>query len=61
MAEARRRHDWDQTAELLSLLFNGLFRPATPLKASDFHPSAAPAEEPVIEAPITALKVFVPS
>lgn len=45
------------------MLFNGLFRPAQPLSASDFDPTQTHGaiSEPVMEVPLTALKVFVPS
>jgi hypothetical protein len=41
MADARRRHDWDQTAELLALLANAHRDPKKrrrPYSSADFHP-----------------------
>ncbi len=41
MAEARRRHDWDQTAELLALLANAHRDPKRqrrPYTSAQFHP-----------------------
>ena len=59
MALAKRKHEWAMTSELLAMLFNTAFRPNIPLTAADFDPTVERVEEALIEAPITALRVFV--
>ena len=43
MAEARRRHDWQQTAGLMALIANVLRgKKGSPVKPEHFHPLAGP-------------------
>lgn len=61
MAEGRRKLEWSQTADLMALLFNGLFHPAEPRFARDFNPTLDPEpdDEP-LKVPLSFLRtVFV--
>ena len=59
MAEAKQRENWTHTSELLAGFYNALLKPNRPFTAGDFNPVRVDQDpEPVMEAPITALRVF---
>jgi hypothetical protein len=60
MADARQRAEWGRTAELLAMQYNttpGL-EPAEMKAPKDFFPFDIEPEQPPLEVPIQALKVF---
>jgi hypothetical protein len=44
MSEGRRRHDWDQTAEVLAMVYNANRAKGRPATARDFHPCPTPRD-----------------
>lgn len=57
MAEARRRHDWDQTASLMTLIYNAnRGRKKRAARLSDFHPCPDRRRERVPKGSIYDLK-----
>lgn len=60
MARGRRQLEWDQTADLLAMLFNGFFHPENPKSGGDFNPTRTHEPEKTPEVPLSYLRhVFV--